>query len=133
MCVDVDDPVEVLHDKVVTARKEHRCDECFSTIQPSTRYRYEAYVYEGDFTAHKTCRVCMQAREWIDEVCHGAFYYGDVLNEVAEHWSEELLRGLSFGRLVLNCSRLPKSKRRLLTDQQMREAIASGGAERRAA
>lgn len=132
MCVDVDDPVEVLQSKLRTARKTYKCDECGRTIQAGERYRYEFWTYEGDTESGRTCIHCEQARRWNKAVCGGSFYYGAVLDDVVEHWTEgEVLHSLAFGRLVIGCrDRWHGGKDALLSDAVMRAAIAScGGSE----
>lgn len=47
------------------ARVKHTCRECHRTIDKGETYFVEAYVFEGDFTTHKTCAHCKVARDWL--------------------------------------------------------------------
>lgn len=73
--------------KIRTARKEHRCDECQRTITLREEYEYCAGIYDGDFVSNKTCRHCIDAREWLSIVCNG-WLYGSVLEDLHEHTHE---------------------------------------------
>jgi hypothetical protein len=51
----------VLHDKIVTAQKEHRCGECLSPITKGTRYRNHCGIYDGALRTYKFCDACCEA------------------------------------------------------------------------
>jgi hypothetical protein len=42
MCFEYDDYPEFTDDRVVAARKSHRCDECRAVISPGERYYYHS-------------------------------------------------------------------------------------------
>lgn len=44
--------------RIVTARKVHKCEFCKKQIQPGERYSYESGVFEGDFYTRKLCPEC---------------------------------------------------------------------------
>ena len=75
-CIDADvsDCVEVLFEKIITARKGHQCLECCKTIKPGEKHYFEKTVYEGDFDEKRTCLDCYSVREHL--VC--SFYYGEI-------------------------------------------------------
>ena len=91
-CVLVDD-VECstrLQDKLVTARKPHRCGECGEQIRPGDQYWLEYVAGRGTIAVYKTCRPCRQIRDdwfscgWSYEYvrqdfydCHGWDYCGE--------------------------------------------------------
>ena len=77
---DVDEYGTVLEDKVVTARKAHRCHECGKSISLGENYRREKAVYDGQCDTHKTCLDCSSIRNEL--VC--SFYWGEVLDLVRE-------------------------------------------------
>lgn len=52
----------------VTARKAHRCGECFRAIAPGDTYERAAGVWEGDFWDLKTCGHCAAFRTILDDV-----------------------------------------------------------------
>ena len=43
-----------------TARKEHRCCECRSTIRAGERYRYVSGVWDGQGRSFKQCADCAE-------------------------------------------------------------------------
>lgn len=58
MCFEYDGHLGFFHDRVVVARKPHRCSECHTTIAARERYHYHTGQYDGDFFAEKVCRRC---------------------------------------------------------------------------
>lgn len=74
-------------DKVRKARREHRCDECRRVIGVGEHYEYVSGIYDGGFVSNKTCRHCLDAREWLSLVC-GGWLYCDVLEDLQEHTHE---------------------------------------------
>lgn len=87
MCVDYDGGCEFIQEKMVKARKEHRCCECHRTIQPGESYEKTVGNWEGAFSVFKTCAHCVAAREWIMDTC-GGFMYCGLDEELKEHLDE---------------------------------------------
>lgn len=53
-----------LSNKVVTARKPHRCDDCAREIKPGRNYTRIAYVEEGGaFNTETICLPCDHRRD----------------------------------------------------------------------
>lgn len=73
------------------ARKDHKCRECQRMILAGERYHRETYVFDGDFTQHKTCAHCMVVREWLSEEC-GGWLYGGVEEDAREHCHSGMYR-----------------------------------------
>lgn len=92
MCMidDSDGPVTILGEPGwMKARKEHKCRECFRFIETGERYYREVYVFDGDFTTHRTCEHCKVVREWLVDEC-GGFLYGGIEEDAREHcWSRQ--------------------------------------------
>lgn len=64
-CIDVcdyEDYATVLCEKTRRARKDHRCGECGETIPAGALYLYEATLFDGSVSTHKTCARCWQVR-----------------------------------------------------------------------
>jgi len=59
----VDECVTLLRVTNPIARKSHTCMECNRDIPKGEKYYSENFVYEGDFSWHKTCDDCMSIRE----------------------------------------------------------------------
>lgn len=85
---DCDGYAQVFGDSTLTAKKEHKCDECRRVIQPGEKYRRERGVHESEPFTHKTCQHCLVARDWMNATC-GGFVYGEIEEELLEHWNED--------------------------------------------
>lgn len=57
---------EFYRQKVVKARKLHRCDECGCDIRPGMDH--EAFVgkWDGYVSMYRTCDLCLSFRRWYD-------------------------------------------------------------------
>ena len=47
-----------------TARKEHKCCECYGVVQPGQQYSLVTGCWDGDMDTFKTCMPCVEARTW---------------------------------------------------------------------
>jgi hypothetical protein len=56
-CSDFDAPA-VYEEVTRRARKQHRCGECRGLIKPGERYEEIRCLWEGQWSAHKTCVTC---------------------------------------------------------------------------
>ena len=105
--VDMDESSELFRETKPKARKEHKCGECYRTIEKGERYNRYSVMYEGDFSEHKMCKDCNSVAEsyfnafifgevWeyvrneIDE-CYGDFAIEDGLTETAAVKIEKLV------------------------------------------
>ena len=52
----------VFNEKVVRARKQHRCCECGRLILPGCRYQTVFGVWEGNAETFRTCLLCYDLR-----------------------------------------------------------------------
>ena len=59
---DNDQPA-LFSEKMVKARKEHKCCECHEPIKPGNIYELVKGLWQGDWGTYKTCRVCAQIRK----------------------------------------------------------------------
>lgn len=76
--------VQVLTDKTLTARKQHKCGECNRVIEVGEIYRYEAFIGDG-FDTHKTCRHCSPIRNIAMDIdSEGMFFYGMIQEQLWE-------------------------------------------------
>ena len=50
-------------EKLVTARKQHRCSECRRPIQPGEQYRRIFGIWRRDAFAYKQCKECIDVFE----------------------------------------------------------------------
>lgn len=56
------DPPDFFCERIVRARKEHKCCECKDTIAPGQWYEIASGKWDGDFNAYKTCSFCARMR-----------------------------------------------------------------------
>lgn len=58
-----------LRDKMVTARKGGICHDCAGEIEPGTRVRSRADIFDGEMMSFRWCETCCraQALSWEDE------------------------------------------------------------------
>lgn len=86
------------------ARRQHRCYECGSTIQPGERYERVDGKWDGYLDTFKTCPHCTALRKWVTAnlpcFCWG---YGNVIEDAREaiqaayERAGQEARGLWFG------------------------------------
>ena len=48
--------------RLVTAIKRHKCAECWRKIEVGEKCHREKFVFDDEFTTHKTCAHCMVVR-----------------------------------------------------------------------
>lgn len=58
MCFEYDGYSELCSNRVVVARKSHRCGECNATINSGEEYHHHSGKFDGNFYAEKVCRRC---------------------------------------------------------------------------
>lgn len=82
----------VLHDRNQKARKEHKCSECYRTIQRGETYNVQRCVFDGQADTYKTCAHCQVVQSWLQKECGGYMYQG-VHEDIDQHRHE----GYGFG------------------------------------
>jgi hypothetical protein len=94
------EPWKVFHKAKLTARTVHKCGECSRNIAPGEFYSRAAGLLDGSsgWVTIKTCSHCCAMSGWLDAMC-GGWVYGEVLEELIEHWDEGY-KSLAFGRLI---------------------------------
>ena len=80
------------------ARKEHRCDDCWTTIKPGEKYFRFSGKWDGnDFDSVKQCLTCKDAAAWLfgamsnagcwpDEI---SYEIGDLYNSIVQEAREQ--------------------------------------------
>ena len=81
ICVEIDEPVQLLSRRHPKARKVHRCDECGCTIHPGDTYERDAVVFDGFFEVKKICATCLRIR---DSLFRCGWYYGQMWEDIHE-------------------------------------------------
>ena len=77
----VDDSCELIEQKTLTARKEHKCDECREVILPGEKYEVQKETYDGVFSTHKTCLACVEVR---NAYMSTGYFYGQIWSDLRE-------------------------------------------------
>lgn len=89
------EPPEFFNDRIMRARKEHKCCECGEAICIGEKYEYITGKWDGNFDTFKTCLPCSRIRKQYgcalgslrDDLweCLGMDY---VTGEVDERWEK---------------------------------------------
>lgn len=83
-----DEPFSVYWTKEnVTARKEHKCDECHRVIAIGEKYLYSFGVYDHQGYNYHICAHCTIAAKWLTDNC-GGFLHEGVLEDIEQHIEE---------------------------------------------
>ena len=77
-----DECYATLKQKIVTARKTHKCGECHREISSGEQYEYYTGVLDGEIGTEKTCMDCLSLRN------SGLFCNGFIFQEIWELFSE---------------------------------------------
>lgn len=111
------DPPQWHHSKVVTARKQHRCEECRCIIHAGERYEYVAGSWDGCVSQFRTCKRCLEIRCYVQDMVPCFCWAHSNLHEDARNAIEEYaheLPGLWFGwaRRQVTATRYARETRR---------------------
>lgn len=99
------DPWTLYESDERVARKEHRCGECWRTIRVGESHHWAHGLVTGQWTTHRTCAHCAAAAVWLERTCHG-WIYGEVCEELVEHWREdEVYRSAWLARAIAGMRR----------------------------
>lgn len=93
---------ELYSEKMVKARKSHKCCECRNLIHKGETYQLAKGLWDGSFSAYRTCAACATIRaDYIeksgaDDICFGelkesvsqAFYKGFGIKEFLKEYPE---------------------------------------------
>ena len=61
-CSDVDEPLTLVTEKIVVARKQHTCGECQELIPVGSKYEITTGMSDGRWLRYKTCLRCLGVR-----------------------------------------------------------------------
>lgn len=87
MIDDADGRFEFHREHRRTARKAHRCGECFRTISPGEAYAYTCGLFDGRFDVYRQCAHCAAAASLLVQHCRG-FLYGGVAEDLESHFGQ---------------------------------------------
>lgn len=82
--IDVDPEVylQVISEKIVTARIPHKCNECSDIIELGQQYERLAGNDDGHFLVHKTCFDCLSVRNTLFCTWHIGRIWDDLWDDI---------------------------------------------------
>ena len=89
LSMEFDGTTDFYTEKIVTARKAHRCCECGDVIPVGARYERVVGKWDGDFGTFETCLVCVEIRK---AFCCGGWVLGALWESVYEEMFPEWRR-----------------------------------------
>jgi hypothetical protein len=97
MCnTDYDHP-DIYNEKLLIARKDHKCSECSRVILKGEQYKKVDGLWQKRWETYKTCAHCLVLQDWLIAQC-GGFLHQGLKDEIGEHaydyGSMVLARGL---------------------------------------
>ena len=102
-----DEYVTELSNRRHTARKEHKCVECYRIIQIGETYNLQFCVLSGNMEIYKTCAHCQVVKAWLEKEC-GGYLFLSVYDDILEHAREGY--GLRVKMLAIGMQRKWKRK-----------------------
>lgn len=81
---DDDEGPSVFREKLVKARKNHKCCECNGSINKGDIYEYTFGVWEGKAESFHTCEKCSDLRESMQALGF-CVAYGNLLNDHVDY------------------------------------------------
>lgn len=79
-CYDGESP-QLYVARLIRARKQHRCVECYRTIEPGEQYENVRGLWDSVWKTYKTCLGCYRIRE---HLCSSGWIFGQVASIVAD-------------------------------------------------
>ncbi len=87
ICIDSGEPAQFYGARVMAARKPHICCECGEAIQPGEQHERVTGKWDGAWSTHTTCLICLGVRDTYFAEC------GWVFTQLWEHVHEHLCQG----------------------------------------
>ena len=69
MCYCDGDEPKVMTEKVVKARKQHRCCECLADIWVGEEHEHVRGIWDDVWESYRTCMACVKSWEALGEPC----------------------------------------------------------------
>lgn len=109
------EPFTFYRAKNITAKKQHRCTECRSAIQPGEKYERASGKFDGFFKSYKTCCRCIAVREYVKAhvpcfcfLHEGLYEDGGADCTIKSYQHEVPGMGMEYGRLRVAVKRAAK-------------------------
>lgn len=87
---DGDGSAECYDQRIVTAKKLHKCTECGEDIPSGSRYEYTKGLWEGSWSVFKTCLSCREIRDHF--ACDG-YLFGQLWSDLADNFFPDMKAG----------------------------------------
>jgi len=103
---------EFFKDKMVVARKQHKCSECCQAIEPGVKYEHVYGIWDGDTHTYKTCPDCLSLRQQF--FLHGYYYeqlwddFKDAFGYIDSEIPESCISKLTPGARARVCAMIEK-------------------------
>jgi hypothetical protein len=107
---DGDYPSEFFDQKVVTARKPHKCYECGGDIEKGHKYERTSGKWDGRMEVYCTCLLCKEIRDHFS--CSEGYILGELWEQLQEYFYPDMKAG---GPCMEGLS--PQAKDKLFTDR----------------
>lgn len=78
-----------------TARKEHKCYECYRKILPGEQYEYVSGIWDGVPESYKTCIDCKRLRDVFFSDWTFGMIWEDILNSGVDDIPEKCISALA--------------------------------------
>lgn len=85
------EPAQLYQEKMVKARRQHRCYECGRPIQPGSVYERVSGRWEGEFSVYCFCIDCSSISRGLS--CGDGRMFGNLWDDVTENLFPEMTTG----------------------------------------
>lgn len=96
MC-DYEESPTFQNEKIIQARKIHKCTECHKIIKVKEKYLKIVGKWAGEIDTFKLCQQCIDIRDYAFEL-DLCIWYGEMINEIEEHLRHNSYR-LTFSQI----------------------------------
>ncbi len=86
-----DGSATVYKQRIVTARKRHRCGECRGPIAAGEQHERVDGLWDGEWETHRTCASCVEIRNHF--ACGGGWLFGQLWDDLAENFFPDMRAG----------------------------------------
>jgi hypothetical protein len=80
--VDFDEGPEFYTEKIIKARKQHKCNECRGMINKGEKYERVTGKWDGNVSTYKTCLDCLSIRK---QFFSNGWSFSDMLWDLKDH------------------------------------------------
>lgn len=88
---EADGTMECFEQRVVVAKKTHRCLECRLDILPGTSYEYAKGLWESEWSTFKTCLSCVEIRNHF--ACSNGYLFGQLWEDIESNFFPGMTAG----------------------------------------